>query len=132
MMLKNHFLISGVCLTLWLTGCTSSEPTTNVASPATEMASATPATDAAMKAVLQTTIADYVKQQNAPLDTNHRYFADTIDLNGDGIQDGVVVFSSSYWCGTGGCTMLIFEGQQDKTFRLVSETTLVRPPVTVS
>lgn len=131
-MLKNHFLISGVCLTLWLTGCTSSEPTTNVASPATEMASATPATDAAMKAVLQTTIADYVKQQNAPLDTNHRYFADTIDLNGDGIQDGVVVFSSSYWCGTGGCTMLIFEGQQDKTFRLVSETTLVRPPVTVS
>jgi len=129
-MSMNRFLISGCSLVFLFAGCAST-PSSIPNSPSPQQTAST-ATTTESQSALQQAIADYVKQQNAPLDTDHRYFADLIDLNGDGIQDGVVVFSSSYWCGTGGCTMLIFEGQQDKTLRLVSESTLVRPPVTVS
>jgi uncharacterized protein len=97
----------------------------NVAPPATRSASATPT-------ALQRAIASYIKQQGAALEESHRFFADYIDLNGDGTQDAVVVFSSPHWCGTGGCTMLVFKGQEDGTFRLVSESALVRPPLTAS
>jgi hypothetical protein len=100
-------------------------------SPATQTVSATPST-AELKPALQQAISSYTKQQGAPPEASDRFYADSIDLNGDGTQDAVVILSTSYWCGTGGCTMLILEGQKDKTFRLVSESSLVRPPVTVS
>ena len=132
-MTHQYFAIRGLLLALVLTGCSAgTPPETRVSSPATQMASATPTTDVDLQPALQQAIAGYIKQQGAPSDESHRFFADTIDLNGDNVLDAVAVFSSSYWCGTGGCTMLVFEGQSDKTFRLVSESSLVRPPVTVS
>ncbi len=36
-----------------------------------------------------------------------------------------------YWYGSGGCTMLVFQGG-DQSFTVLSSSTLVRPPVTVS
>ena len=131
-MLKNYLLMSGALFTLLLTGCpASAPPESTTASPEAQMASATPSPDD-LKAALKSAIANYAKQQGAPPEASERFFADTIDLNGDGTQDAVVVLSTSYWCGTGGCTMLILEGQKDKSFRLVSESSLVRPPVMVS
>src|ERR1700676_2125153 len=32
------------------------------------------------------------------------------DLNGDGRADAIVLMSGPPWCGSGGCTMLIFQG----------------------
>ena len=55
-----------------------------------------------------------------------------IDLNGDGIQDALVLLDNPmYFCGTGGCTMLVFKGTKSG-FAFVSRSTLIRSPVLVS
>ena len=33
------------------------------------------------------------------------------------------------WCGTGGCTLLVFKGQSNQQFDFVSKTTLVYTPI---
>jgi hypothetical protein len=130
-MFGNLSFMRGFSLALVLAGCTQATPSvTSPPPPATQTVSATPST-AELKPALQQAIASYMKQQGAPPEASDRLYADYIDLNGDGMQDAVVILSNSYWCGTGGCNMLILEGQKDKTLRLVSESSLVRPPVTV-
>ncbi len=47
------------------------------------------------------------------------------DLNGDGSKELLVQLN---WCGSGGCTMLIFENQQQE-WRFNSRITLVRTPM---
>jgi len=55
-----------------------------------------------------------------------------IDLNGDGIQDALVLLENpTYYCGTGGCTMLVFKGTKSG-FEFVSSSSLIRSPVLVS
>jgi hypothetical protein len=131
-MLLNHFLIRGLSLALLLAGCAPTpSPMTSSPSPVTQIASATPSA-AELTPALQQAIASYTQQQGAPPEANDQVFADYIDLNGDGTLDAVVILSTSYWCGTGGCTMLVLEGQPGNTFRRVSASSLVRPPVTVS
>jgi uncharacterized protein len=88
--------------------------------------------DPALQSELRKAIASYMQSQKAPTDITHKFLSDFIDLNGDGAPDALVIFYSSYWCGTGGCNMLVFQGQKDKTFRLVSKTSLIRPPLTAS
>lgn len=51
------------------------------------------------------------------------------DLNHDGIQDSIVFLSGSNWCGTGGCTMLVFEGLPESQYRLLSVSTVADTPV---
>jgi len=46
------------------------------------------------------------------------------DLNGDG-QDEIITYVD--WCGSGGCSLLIFEGHNNG-WRFLSKTTLVRSP----
>jgi len=54
-----------------------------------------------------------------------------IDLNGDKKKDALVLFQDSYWCGTGGCSLLVFTNKNNN-FKLVSAISLVRDPVIVS
>jgi putative lipoprotein len=55
-----------------------------------------------------------------------------IDLNGDGHLDVLVLLQNPiYFCGTGGCTMLVFKGTQ-AGFEFVSRSSLIRGPVLVS
>lgn len=62
------------------------------------------------------------------LDANDRKFQyEVTDLNGDGINEYLVSFSSPYFCGSGGCNLLIL----DKNFNLITNVTLTRPPVLV-
>ncbi|KAF1018455.1 MAG: hypothetical protein GAK29_04234 [Acinetobacter bereziniae] len=51
------------------------------------------------------------------------------DLNQDGIDDAIVLLNGQNWCGSGGCTILIFKGKADQQFELLSKTTLVDRPV---
>jgi hypothetical protein len=53
------------------------------------------------------------------------------DLNGDGRPDAIVLMSGADWCGSGGCTMLIFKGVE-KGFEFVSKSTITNPPIRVS
>lgn len=66
--------------------------------------------------------------------------SELIDLNDDGALDALVLLVSANWCGSGGCTLLVFEGQEEglqtvtpgNGFRLVSQSTLIREPLIVS
>ena len=55
----------------------------------------------------------------------------TVDLNGDGEDDAVVIVRGLSWCGTDGCTMLVFRGTPSG-FRFVSRTTVSNVPIRVS
>src|SRR5580700_3406151 len=50
------------------------------------------------------------------------------DLDGDGRIDAVVLLTGSSWCGSGGCTMIIFRGRTDG-FRFVSRSTISNAPI---
>lgn len=52
------------------------------------------------------------------------------DLNGDSIQDAVVLLRGQEWCGSGGCTMLVFEGSSEG-FQLISKSTVTDEPVRI-
>jgi hypothetical protein len=55
-----------------------------------------------------------------------------IDLNGDSYPDALVLLENPmYFCGTGGCTMLVFKGTPSG-FEFVSSTSLILGPLLVS
>lgn len=55
-----------------------------------------------------------------------------IDLNGDGHEDASVLLQNPlYFCGTGGCTMLMFKGTTSG-FQFVSRSTFIGGPVLMS
>jgi hypothetical protein len=53
------------------------------------------------------------------------------DLNGDGFADAIVLMSGPAWCGSGGCTMLVFKGVGNG-FEFVSKSTITNPPIRIS
>jgi hypothetical protein len=53
-----------------------------------------------------------------------------VDLNQDARPDAVVLVRSASWCGSGGCTMLIFKGTANG-YSLVSRSTITAPPIRV-
>jgi len=54
-----------------------------------------------------------------------------VDLDGDGREDLLMLLDDPNWCGSGGCTLLVFRNQPDG-FELVTETSVTRPPIAVS
>ena len=61
------------------------------------------------------------------------------DVTGDGVADALVYVESPTWCGSGGCTLLVFEaitGEADVAewgaFRPAAEISLMAGPVEVS
>ncbi|MFW1799300.1 hypothetical protein ACG9YX_04580 [Acinetobacter nematophilus] len=54
------------------------------------------------------------------------------DLNQDGIEDAIVLLNGLDWCGSGGCSMLVFKGGENQQFEFLSKTTLVDTPVYVT
>jgi putative lipoprotein len=87
---------------------------------------AEPVTNPVLIKALETYIA---KQGANPKETQYRIAE--IDLNGDKKKDALVLFQDSYWCGTGGCTMLVFKNINNN-LKLISVISLVRDPVIVS
>ncbi|MBD1576437.1 hypothetical protein HC723_08300 [Vibrio sp. S11_S32] len=60
--------------------------------------------------------------------SGNRYIWLKYDLNGDGNDELLAMMN---WCGSGGCTMLIFENQNNE-WRFNSRITCVRNPITVA
>ncbi len=61
------------------------------------------------------------------------------DLNGDGADDALVYLDGTSWCGSGGCTVLVFEaitGEADiaelGAFRPAAEISLMSGPIVVA
>jgi hypothetical protein len=108
------------------------EAATETHTPPPETVSPTPQTSVDLKPALQRAIIQFMQAEKVPTDGGGQpFFAGFVDLNGDGTMDAIVVLTGSSWCGTGGCTMLVFQGA-DNGFQFVSRSTLVRTPVTVS
>jgi putative lipoprotein len=79
----------------------------------------------------QALLAYFAKTGTDPKYINPRQAA-KVDLNGDGYPDALVLLQNPmYFCGTGGCTMLVFKGTKSG-FEFVSRSTLIRGPVLVS
>lgn len=53
-----------------------------------------------------------------------------IDLDGNHGSDALVLMSGPDWCGSGGCTLLVFREVRGN-FRLVSRSTVAEPPIRV-
>lgn len=53
-----------------------------------------------------------------------------MDLNGDGRDDALVLLTDRRHCGTGGCSLVVFEGTADG-FRKLSVSTISREPVSL-
>ena len=51
-----------------------------------------------------------------------------VDLNEDGIDDAVVLIADSQYCGSGGCSFVVFQGVAGG-FKTVSSSTITREPI---
>ena len=60
-----------------------------------------------------------------------RYVYGRVDLNADGRREVLVYLLGSIFCGTGGCSMLLFTETADG-YQLVSRFSVSRPPVIIS
>jgi hypothetical protein len=64
---------------------------------------------------------------NDASETSRHFIYNAIDLNDDGKDEYLVGLIGGDWCGSGGCTVLIF----DKNFKLNTRMTVVEYPVYV-
>ncbi|PSW62136.1 hypothetical protein C0W54_07335 [Photobacterium kishitanii] len=53
------------------------------------------------------------------------------DLNGDGLKDALVLLNGSNWCGSGGCTFMVFENLGTR-YKLISQSSITSPPISVA
>jgi hypothetical protein len=53
-----------------------------------------------------------------------------LDLNGDAILDALVLFESQEMCGSAGCSMVVFRGEDDG-FSVVSHSTVTNAPIRI-
>jgi hypothetical protein len=111
--------IFGLAIALTLANCTTNQPTPPPTNPETERA-------------LVSALATHLGDNGIVLDASLPYKSQLIDLNNDNIQDALVLLVSPNWCGSGGCTLLVFQGQTDNQFQFVSQSTLIQDPLLVS
>ena len=124
-------LLLSFAAALCFAGCGSNDdaPAYRSATQAAPAVAVAADTVTAPASALDSAVADFAAGSGAGL--GDQYDTARLDLNGDGREDGLVLLTGSDWCGSGGCTLLIFEGTEAGGFRLVSETSLVNGPVIV-
>lgn len=117
------FLIFGLC---GLAACSSTGHEVLTPMPGHFTEAADPG-DGVLVGAIQTYLAD----SRGPLNSQYEYVR--MDLNNDGLREGIVLFNlpHSYWCGWGGCTMAIFQAGDD-SFALLSETKKIRGPLVLA
>lgn len=79
----------------------------------------------------QATISNRLYHSNIPRadPASYDFESALFDLNGDGVEDAIVLFKGDY-CGTGGCTMRVFRGTQHG-YEFTSGTLRVYGPIRV-
>lgn len=85
--------------------------------------------DSLEKALTQYVSSVYLKDQDLQLleKNDKRFSYERIDLNQDGKDEIFINFSSPYFCGSGGCTVLLLSHD----LKLVTRFTVMRPPLYV-
>lgn len=79
---------------------------------------------------LHAAVESFLRAGNAPIASSYVY--SRVDLNNDRRRDAIVMFKTpyGYWCGTHGCSMLIFRALDDR-FTLMNAVQPIREPVYV-
>jgi hypothetical protein len=72
---------------------------------------------------LEKAIKSWAEESTAP--TYRHAFS---DLNEDGIDDAVVLITDNQYCGSGGCSFVVFQGVAGG-FKIVSSSTITRAPI---
>lgn len=110
-----------------LTACGSTGEEELATSMTPEYAGAVDPADAKLHSAVQT----YLGLNKGPKNSQYEYVR--VDLNNDGLREGLVMFNlpHSYWCGWSGCTMAVFEAR-DNSFALLSQTSRIRGPLVVA
>lgn len=110
-------LLSGLVV-----GCSSTAPIENTETPSPPISTTNLAGDETMLHALKQAV--YLSLQEQPL-----YQYAFYDLNQDGIQDAVVMLKGANWCGSGGCTVLVFQGMSREKFQPHSKMTVTDVPI---
>ncbi len=83
----------------------------------------------AIGAEISAYLRNYLQKDLKTMDSTDRKFSFyAVDLNGDQNPEYVVFLKGRYFCGTGGCTFLVMNSDQ----QLINYTTVMDPPVYVS
>ncbi|HEX5381967.1 MAG TPA: hypothetical protein VFW61_06980 [Acinetobacter sp.] len=110
-------LLSGLVV-----GCSSTAPIENTETPSPPISTTNLAGDETMLHALKQAV--YLSLQEQPL-----YQYAFYDLNQDGIQDAVVMLKGANWCGSGGYTVLVFQGMSREKFQPHSKMTVTDVPI---
>jgi hypothetical protein len=68
--------------------------------------------------------------QSLDTDSTTRYVEAFYDLNDDGHLEAIVYLIGDYWCGSGGCTMLVLS-ENGQSWKVVSTVKVTRLPIWV-
>lgn len=127
------------CLVLIGTGCGSAdnhnEPPRQAAKADTPSTTTPIAASKQLQDTLKESIATFLRQhykkdiESGALDTNSRKFVvAAYDLNNDTKKEVFVGLTGSYFCGSGGCTLLLLNSDQ----QLINSFTVVNYPISVA
>ncbi len=72
----------------------------------------------------------YLKAPKSGVDISTRYSFATVDLGDSRAKQVVVYVTGRWWCGSGGCLVLVLE-PEDAMFKVLGRLTIARPPVRV-
>ncbi|MEM6400926.1 MAG: hypothetical protein AAF757_11945 [Cyanobacteria bacterium P01_D01_bin.116] len=131
--MKKSVILLGLLASISLFGCGRKDDSaaTDSLSEDTNSASNVSATTEETKGLIESSLGEYLKTKNLKLeDTPHK--VEYLDLNGDNIKDAVTVFTGSKSCTESGCNMLVHQGLGENKFKLVSDISPVKSPVTFS
>jgi uncharacterized protein len=135
--IKTYLVIASLSLAFLSTGSSSeshsglktfaaaSETTDRIANTVQKLA------NQSVDLALRKAIDSYIENAGIPTDASQSFLSESIDLNDDGVLDALVLLTGSNWCGTGGCTMVVFQGIGNE-FRLVSSSSIIQTPLIVS
>lgn len=87
--------------------------------------------DKKLEKTILKTLGDIVDGEDTELLDSARYFYNKVDLNGDGNKEVLVYLFGRGWCGTGGCSAMIFQSINGN-YRLVTDMSVSRNPLIVS
>ncbi|MEO1185591.1 MAG: hypothetical protein AAFX46_13300 [Cyanobacteria bacterium J06636_27] len=131
--MKKNVLLLGLLASIGLFSCAQKDDfaSSDAISEDGNTASNVSATTEETKGLIESSLGEYLKTKNLKLeDTPHK--VEYLDLNGDNIKDAVTVFTGSKSCTDSGCNMLVHEGLGDNKFKLVSDISPVKSPITFS
>lgn len=112
------------CLSVFPSCIGSCAPTSTISAP--QQAAQPSTAEDSLKGFLQ----GYVKEARLDDDKTARFYFAILDLNGDGRAEALVYLVGRWWCGSGGCPLLVLAADRG-SYTVVTRILITRPPIRV-